>query len=637
MQAGGESLEAALLLADKTLYTEAEEAARRRDAEDAAAAAARRAGGGEGVGVVISTAPTKTPPPLPEKKGGLFGGMSLLGGGAKAKATELPPATPQPSPAAAPLAASKEAPDWLPLQADPQQAARHALAQLGRLTASASIHSLVGLLMTPGMTEALQRLNPLLTAAEAGEVERRVVTAILRFSRAGHISRTRQLVASLILLLQPAARGGGGGQELELEGLVTAVRLKAEAVAGSLATGRAYVDGGLYDPRLLVFEFSSNFILRASQVKLVDKFMAAYKEGKSLCHQLIMGAGKTTVIAPVLALMLATSKTAVTQVVPGALLEMTRSVMREKFSGLVQKPVYTFLFDRADAVDEALLCKLEKARSSRAVIVASPTSIKSFVLKFTEILHLLDEHARNEGKVVAAGGGGSGGGFSFGGFSAMMGLSKAPVSEQESLSAEDLALFKKQALIFPKILRVFQTGVLLLDEVDLLLHPLKSELNWPLGKKQALDFTLPVTGQVGQGRAGMRWELAWHVLDALFFVSTGKTSGDLADSAAAKSTLAQLAAGVGAGIDKQVMQVTPHLVVLDQSFYHSALKPMFAQWLLIWLADKGLVGMTKEALLDYMLLGDKAAKPTLDLVKSKVLRSFTGTKVFALLVHQYKY
>jgi hypothetical protein len=340
-----------------------------------------------------------------------------------------------------------------------------------------------------------------------------------------------------------------------------------------------------------------------------------------------MGAGKTTVIAPVLALMLATSKTAVTQVVPGALLEMTRSVMREKFSGLVQKPVYTFLFDRADAVDEALLCKLEKARSSRAVIVASPTSIKSFVLKFTEILHLLDEHARNEGKVVAAGGSGRGGGFSFGGFSAMMGLSKAPVSEQESLSAEDLALFKKQALIFPKILRVFQTGVLLLDEVDLLLHPLKSELNWPLGKKQALDFTLPVNGQVGQGRAGMRWELAWHVLDALFFVSTGKTSGDLADSAAAKSTLSQLANAVGVGIDKQVMQVTPHLVVLDQSFYHSALKPIFAQWLLIWLADKGLVGMTKEALLDYMLLGDKAAKPTLDLVKSKVLP--------ALLVQKY--
>jgi len=35
-------------------------------------------------------------------------------------------------------------------------------------------------------------------------------------------------------------------------------------------------------------------ILRLSQVRLVDKFVRAYKEGKSLCHQLIMGAGKTT-------------------------------------------------------------------------------------------------------------------------------------------------------------------------------------------------------------------------------------------------------------------------------------------------------------------------------------------------------
>ena len=32
-------------------------------------------------------------------------------------------------------------------------------------------------------------------------------------------------------------------------------------------------------------------------------------------------------------------------------------------------------------------------------------------------------------------------------------------------------------------------GALLLDEVDLLLHPLKSELNWPIGPKFPLDLT----------------------------------------------------------------------------------------------------------------------------------------------------
>ena len=46
---------------------------------------------------------------------------------------------------------------------------------------------------------------------------------------------------------------------------------------------------------------------------------------------------------------------------------------------------------------------------------------------------------------------------------------------------------------------------MLLDEVDLILHPLKSELNWPMGQKDALDFT----------REGMRWQVAFHMLDGI--------------------------------------------------------------------------------------------------------------------------
>ena len=39
------------------------------------------------------------------------------------------------------------------------------------------------------------------------------------------------------------------------------------------------------------------------------------------------------------------------------------------------------------------------------------------------------------------------------------------------------------------MLGLMHDGALLLDEVDLILHPLKSELNWPLGPKEPLDFT----------------------------------------------------------------------------------------------------------------------------------------------------
>ena len=71
------------------------------------------------------------------------------------------------------------------------------------------------------------------------------------------------------------------------------------------------------------------------------------------------GAGKTTVVAPLLATVLADGARSVTQVVPGALLEMSRSVLREAFCAVVRKSVYTFTFSRQTQVTNALYGKLE--------------------------------------------------------------------------------------------------------------------------------------------------------------------------------------------------------------------------------------------------------------------------------------
>ena len=43
------------------------------------------------------------------------------------------------------------------------------------------------------------------------------------------------------------------------------------------------------------------------------------------------------------------------QVVPTALLDMSRSVMRERFSSLVTKPVYTFVFERQSPITQVRL------------------------------------------------------------------------------------------------------------------------------------------------------------------------------------------------------------------------------------------------------------------------------------------
>ena len=105
---------------------------------------------------------------------------------------------------------------------------------------------------------------------------------------------------------------------------------------------------------------------------------------------MIMGAGKTTVVAPLLALLLGNHETLVMQVVPAALLQFSRSVMRQRFSSLLQKPVYTFHFDRFTAASPELLSKLLQARQLSAVMLSTPTSVKSFVLKFVEVVHLLE-------------------------------------------------------------------------------------------------------------------------------------------------------------------------------------------------------------------------------------------------------
>jgi len=124
-----------------------------------------------------------------------------------------------------------------------------------------------------------------------------------------------------------------------------------------------------------------------------------------MCHQMIMGAGKTTVVAPLLALILADGKSLVMQVMPHALLEMSRSVMREKFAAVVRKPVFTFQFDRTTPITRNLYMKLCKARDSKAVICATPTSIKSLMLKFIEMMRHLDnlKHGSNKKKKEGTG------------------------------------------------------------------------------------------------------------------------------------------------------------------------------------------------------------------------------------------
>lgn len=258
-----------------------------------------------------------------------------------------------------------------------------------------------------------------------------------------------------------------------------------ELVAGTIVMPRYYskaLNRGLYeiDPRFLLFEFCHGLLLRPSQVILVRKLLQDLREGRSVCNQMIMGAGKTTVVGPVLAMLLASEKSLIVEVVPPALLEFSASVLRERFSLFVSKTIFTFSFDRYNTVTPLLLTKLEIARYNRAVIVSTPSSIKSFMLKFLELCHNLERQKnlvleKKEKDAIQSF-------FSISRVRNLLGLGNPWTSSSGELSPEEIAACRSQLVLCDKIFQIFRESVEIMDEVDIILHPLKSELNWPLGK-----------------------------------------------------------------------------------------------------------------------------------------------------------
>ena len=103
--------------------------------------------------------------------------------------------------------------------------------------------------------------------------------------------------------------------------------------------------------------------------------------------------------------------------------------------------------------------------------------------------------------------------------------------------------------------------------MDLLLHPLKSELNFPIGQKHPLDFSPE------------RWQCAIHGLDAIFFHASKAMSVPFHQSGRAHAILDELSTIIDAGFDEQQLQRSPHLVLLSPEWYQLNLKPVMAKWM----------------------------------------------------------
>ena len=101
-------------------------------------------------------------------------------------------------------------------------------------------------------------------------------------------------------------------------------------------------------------------------------------------------------------------------------------------------------------------------------------------------------------------------------------------------------------------------------------------------KQAPLDFTRGRSGAV----TGLRWQVAFHLLDAVFFAAGERRlafSPEFERSREARAILTDVEAAVTEGLrDKQVLQRCPHLVLADKRYYHSHLKEPLARWALLW-------------------------------------------------------
>ena len=380
------------------------------------------------------------------------------------------------------------------------------------------IEYLFGVLLSTQGESDLLKLNPYLSAETISTLMNIVSIIMLRSNRLGQTNRCIGTLINLISLLEKVLKIHR--TERVEKGATLAPKLiqLSEDLSKMITMERYYMnkqsksDSGLYsfDPRYLVFEFVWNIQLRQKQVEIVNDFRHSLEHNRSKVKQMIMGAGKTSVVAPLLALILANGKSLVLSVVPKALVEMSRKGMRETFASIMVKRIYTLEFDRSTTVKASMRRGLENATSNRGIVIATPTTLKSVMLSYIETLqHLREAHING---------------------------ARSKVVELSSQAEE-----------FQKILQIFRDATMLLDEVDLILHPLKSELNFPVGEKYDLDGS----------EEGERWSLPIHLLDAFLFIQTNRIT-TFEQRGMALDILKRLANVVQQGINERHLQRLPH-------------------------------------------------------------------------------
>ena len=152
---------------------------------------------------------------------------------------------------------------------------------------------------------------------------------------------------------------------------------------------------------------------------------------------------------------------------------------------------------------DRMYTKMVQARSLGGIVVTTPSAIKSIVNKYIELLNVIasvEDTSLLKGEVPDPD------------VERAQRYDKRYKLNRSTKRRYSLKNTNDTADAIARVMNLWserERGILLLDEVDMLLHPLRSELNFPIGEKFPLQ------------PSPTRWDLPIHLLDAIFFAEAG--------------------------------------------------------------------------------------------------------------------
>lgn len=245
--------------------------------------------------------------------------------------------------------------------ADPKQAVAYSLAECGDARRMLSVDDLLLPYVRYDAAE-YQKLNPLLTAEEANALHFEIEEYLIVATRLEQMRRVEKKVADYKQAKPHSS------QEM--------LRQRSQDILETLTAKRNYLPSEF--PYCLVFEQQHKLLLRSEQIDSIRRLA-----GKTDCAlQLAMGAGKTDVLAPLLAYIKADGDRLSLFMVPEELLEMVNARLSMRSGVAFNQVANRINWKELEETEgpQFVLRRLESIRKNREFLIVTDREIHGFNL-----------------------------------------------------------------------------------------------------------------------------------------------------------------------------------------------------------------------------------------------------------------